>query len=217
MAFKAIIFDLDGTLLDTLEDLGNSVNRVLAGHGFPVHRIDAYRYFVGDGFAKLIMRALPENERSQELVDICLDEFKDDYGRNWNRQTGLYDGISAMLDTLTGRGLKMAVLSNKKHEFTLKCVKTLLPHWKFEAVFGQREHLPPKPDPAGALEIAQMLKLSPSDFLYMGDSAVDIKTAQAAGMHPVGVTWGFRPAEELIKNGCRSLINRPQDVITLLS
>mgnify|MGYP001813088220 FL=1 len=103
MAFKAIIFDLDGTLLDTLEDLGNSVNRVLAGHGFPVHRIDAYRYFVGDGFAKLIMRALPENERSQELVDICLDEFKDDYGRNWNRQTGLYDGISAMLDTLTGR------------------------------------------------------------------------------------------------------------------
>lgn len=217
MAFKAIIFDLDGTLLDTLEDLGNSVNRVLAGHGFPVHRIDAYRFFVGDGFAKLIMRALPENKRSQELVEICLDEFKDDYDRNWNQQTGLYDGISAMLDTLTGRGLKMAVLSNKKHEFTLKCVKTLLPHWKFEAVFGQREHIPPKPDPAGALEIAQMLKLSPSDFLYMGDSAVDIKTALAAGMHPVGVTWGFRPTEELIKNGCRSLIDRPQDVIALLS
>jgi phosphoglycolate phosphatase len=122
-----------------------------------------------------------------------------------------------LLDSLTTREIKMAVLTNKPHEFAKMCVEDLLPNWPFEVVIGQRENVPPKPDPAGALEVAERLKILPSKFLYLGDSAVDMKTAVAASMFPVGAGWGFRSAEELRKNGCRVLINRPMEVLDLLA
>ncbi len=217
MPYQAILFDLDGTLLDTLEDLADSVNRVLSQRGFSRHKLDSYRRFIGDGAAMLITRALPEDKRNVEIIRICLDAFLEDYGRSWNLKTKPYKGIPELLDSLTVRGLKMAVLSNKPHDFAKTCVKQLLPNWQFEVVLGQRDNVPPKPDPAGALEIAEWLKLSPSDFLYLGDSAVDMKAAVAASMFPVGVTWGFRTAEELRKGGCRVLIDRPLQTLDLLN
>ena len=139
MEFKAILFDLDGTLLDTLEDLGNSVNRVLAERGFPTHDLDRYRYFVGDGAMMMITRVLPKQERNNDTIQACADAFQKDYSQNWKVKTGLYDGIAEMLDELVTRNLKLAVLSNKPHKFTKQCVDELLSNWRFEIVFGQRD------------------------------------------------------------------------------
>jgi phosphoglycolate phosphatase len=216
MTYKAVIFDLDGTLLDTLEDLGNAVNRVLTANGFPTHKIDAYRYFIGDGEAMLITRALPEEKRSDKIISTCLEEYRYDYDRNWNVNTKPYDGVAGMLDALVVHGFKLAILSNKPHEFTKLCVTGLLSKWTFDAVFGQREPIPRKPDPTGALKIAGELKIPPSDFLYLGDTAVDMKTAIAANMFPVGVLWGFRPAEELQKSGAQVLLKKPSDILNIL-
>ncbi len=216
MAYKAVLFDLDGTLLDTLEDITSSVSRVLEQNGFPAHNMDTYRKFVGDGALKLVIRALPEDKRDDTIVRQCYDAFLEDYSRNWNVKTRPYDGIPELLDKLTTRGLKMAVLSNKPHNHTIKCMEGFLSDWNFDVVFGQRDNIPKKPDPAGALEIAEHLNISPSDFLYLGDTETDLKTSFAAGMFPVGVLWGFRTAEELQKNGAKVLIKRPLEVLELL-
>ncbi len=217
MTYKAVIFDLDGTLLDTLEDLGNAVNRVLETNGFPTHEMDAYRYYVGDGEIMLITRALPEENRSDKDIRTCLKEYRQDYGQNWNVNTKPYDGVAEMLDALVMHGFKLAILSNKPHEFTKLCVSGLLANWTFDVVLGQQEPIPRKPDPAGALKIAEGLKIPPSGFLYLGDTAIDMKTAIAAGMFPVGVLWGFRPAEELQKSGAQVLLKRPMDIMNLLN
>ena len=216
MPFKAVLFDLDGTLLDTLKDIGDAANRVLAGKGFPTHELDAYRYFVGDGTAMLVNRALPGEKRNDNVIRVCLTEFLDDYGRNWNVKTKPYEGIPEMLDALNDRGLKMAILSNKPHEFTKQCATELLSNWNFDVVIGQRDGTPPKPDPAGALEVAKLLNIPPADFLYVGDSGVDMKTAVASGMFPVGVLWGFRSMEELKDNGSLELVDRPSEILSLL-
>mgnify|MGYP001444737404 CR=1 FL=1 len=216
MPHKAVLFDLDGTLLDTLSDIGAAVNRVLAGKGFPAHELDVYRYFVGDGSAMLINRALPKEKRTDDVIRTCLAAYLEDYGRNWNVMTKPYEGIPEMLDALNDRGLKMAILSNKNHELAKRCTKELLSNWNFEVVIGQRNGVPPKPDPAGALEVAKRLNLPPVDFLYMGDSGVDMKTAVASGMFPVGVLWGFRSMGELRDNGSLALINRPSEILSLL-
>ena len=216
MTYKAVVFDLDGTLIDTLEDLGNTTNRVLATRGFPTHGLDDYRYFVGDGAAMLISRALPEDNRDNHTINICLDAFIKDYGKNWDVNTRPYDGIEEMLDGLTRRRVKMAVLSNKPHEFTKKCVSGFLRKWTFEVVLGLRHGIPRKPDPAGALEIASSLNIPPERFIYAGDTSIDMNTACAAGMFPVGVLWGFRSGEELLKSGARVLVKNPADILTLL-
>ncbi len=216
MPYKAVLFDLDGTLLDTLEDLGNAANRVLEQNGFPTHKMDIYRQFVGDGAKKLITRVLPEDKRKDTIIHSCLDAFLEDYGKNWNVKTRPYDGIPELLDALTARKLKMAVLSNKPHESTKRCVAGLLPNWNFDVILGQRDDAPRKPDPTGALEIAEKLNIAPSDFLYLGDTAIDLQTSIAAGMFPVGVLWGFRTTEELQENGAKVLISQPLEILNLL-
>jgi phosphoglycolate phosphatase len=214
--FSAVVFDLDGTLLDTLEDLGDAVNRVLTARGFPAHPMDAYRYFVGDGSAVLIERALPESARGSDVYRDCLAAFMADYDRSWKVKTRLYDGISEMLDSLTALGMNMAILSNKSHGFTVNCVRDMLSKWRFKAVFGLREDVPRKPNPAGALEISSLLGADPDRMLYMGDTATDMQTAVSAGMFPVGVLWGFRTREELLENGARALIQNPQELLHLI-
>jgi len=216
MQFKAILFDLDGTLLDTLEDLGNSVNRVLAEKEFPTHDLDLYRYFVGDGALMLITRALPKQKRKNDVIQACVDAFQQDYSQNWKVKTRLYDGIAEMLDELVTRNLKLAVLSNKPHRFTKQSVDKLLSNWRFEIVLGQRDAVPRKPSPEGALEIAEHLSIKPENILYLGDSAVDMQTAVAAGMFPVGVLWGFRSAKELNDSGAKALLERPLEVLSFL-
>ncbi len=217
LPYHAVIFDLDGTLLNTLEDLGNSVNRVLEQKGLPIHKLDSYRYFVGDGAPMLITRALPEEKRKDKIIHAsCLKAFREDYRQNWNVTARPYEGVPEMLDALNARKLKMAVLSNKPHEFTKQCIAGLLPKWNFDMVLGQRNGIPCKPDPIGALEIAEHLHIQPSRFLYLGDTAVDMKTSIAANMFPVGALWGFRTAQELQENGAQMLISYPLDILNLL-
>ena len=216
MQFKGIIFDLDGTLLNTLDDIGSCANRVLKKRGFPGHETSEYRYFIGDGAAMLIQRALPEKNRDPDTVAAGVKEFKALYQKNCDLRTVLYPGIPELLDELAVRKTKKAVLSNKPHELTVRSVKNLLSKWRFDFVFGQRDHAPRKPDPAGALEIAAHLDILPSDFLYLGDSSVDMKTAVSAGMFPVGALWGYREEEELRENGARMLINNPHEILELI-
>jgi len=217
MTFKAIIFDLDGTLIDSLEDLGDATNRILKRNNFPVHTLETYKSFVGEGVTKLITRALPPEKRSEGIISLCVKAFREDYRKNWNVKTKPYEGIPEMLDIVAGRGLKMAVLSNKPHEFTKKCVTEFLSKWAFDEVIGQRDSVPNKPDPGAAREIAETFNISPSEFLYLGDTPIDMKTALAAGMYPVGALWGFRSAEELKKSGAKKLLSKPQDILKLLS
>ncbi len=216
MTYKAVLFDLDGTLINTLEDISNAVNRVLIERGFPTHTKDAYRYFVGDGAARLIMRALPIEVQNDETIEVCLQAFKEDYARNWNVKTKLYEGVSEMLDTLASHNMQMAILSNKPHEFTEQCVSEFLPHWNFQVVLGQQDPLPLKPDPRSALEIARRLEVLPEETLYLGDTSIDMNTAKAAGMFPVGALWGFRSAEELEQSGALVLIEKPIQIMNIL-
>jgi len=214
--FRAVLFDLDGTLLDTLEDIANSTNRVLARHGFPSHPIDAYRYFVGDGVVTLFTRALPAERRDEATIETCVRDYHTDYKGNWNVRTCLYPQVEELLDALTARGIPFAVLSNKPHEFTTACVECLLARWQFAAVCGQKANVPSKPDPAAALQIARELEIPPADFLYVGDTSTDILTASAAGMFPVGVAWGFRPRAELEQAGAKLVIEHPKELLGLL-
>ena len=216
--YKAVLFDLDGTLLNTLDDLANTANRVLAVKGFPTHPLDAYRYFVGEGAAKLIVRALPpEKRQDNRCIQACIEAFYEDYDLNWNVSTRPYEGVPEMLDALSARNIKLAVLSNKPDNFTQRCVAEFLSKWSFKAVFGLRENVPCKPDPIGALEVATLLDLPPSRFIYVGDTAIDMLTANAAGMFAVGVEWGFRPVEELKAAGAKLIIGHPSAILNLLN
>jgi len=217
MRFSAVCFDLDGTLLDTLDDLAYCTNKILSERGYPTHHVEAFRYFVGDGAKMLITRALPENSRNENLIEECRKDFEIVYRECWKRQTVPYRGISELLSALTKRKLKLAVLSNKPQEFTVLFVDQLLRDWNFDIILGQREGVPTKPDPAGMLEICQKMSISSEDFLYLGDTATDMKTAVAAGCYPVGVLWGFRTEQELRDNGAQAIIKKPLDALDLLN
>ncbi len=216
MDYHAVIFDLDGTLLDTLADIANSANRVLRERGFPPHEVDAYRYFIGDGVHRLFSRVLPTEHRKPDAIVQCVEAFRETYGRHWNVRTKPYDGIPELLDAVAARGLKTAVLSNKPHDLTARCVDEYFSRWRFHAALGQREGIPPKPDPAGAREITERLGVPPERFLYLGDTGVDMMTARNAGMDPVGALWGFRSLEELREGGARAVIRRPTELLNLL-
>lgn len=214
--FKAALFDLDGTLLDTLRDLGESMNRVLTKHGHPAHEIEAYRQLVGEGVVVLTARALPEGHRTESDIQQTLAEYRLDYERNWNIHTRPYDGIPDMLTAMTARKLALGILSNKPHAMTIECVKGYLAAWPFSCIFGQRDQVPRKPDPAGALEAAAAMGVSPREVLYLGDTATDMQTANAAGMFAVGATWGFRPESELRATGAAAIVHHPREVLALL-
>lgn len=216
MKIEAIVFDLDGTLLDTLDDLADSMNAVLHRLGFPTHGREAYKYFVGDGMDKLVERALPPTERTPVLISEALRAMKEEYGRRWNLKTRPYPGIPDLLDALSARGIPLAILSNKPHEATQMAVAELLPRWEFRLVLGARPSLPKKPDPQGARRIAETLGIPPERFFYLGDTGTDMQTALRAGMHPVGVLWGFRAAKELRENGASLLLDWPTHLLNYL-
>jgi phosphoglycolate phosphatase len=217
MKYRAVLFDLDGTLLDTLRDIADSVNKALSSLGFPEHEVDAYKYFVGDGEDVLALRALPEDYRDCNTVNKVLLLFHESYAIHWGDYTHPFPGIAAMLDTITNAGIRMAVCSNKGQEFVEATVSSLLSNWHFDVVLGAQPSIPTKPDPKGVLQIATQMDLKPADFLYLGDSGVDMKTAVAAGMYPVGVLWGYRKADELLTSGAKALVEKPADVLPLLN
>ncbi len=217
MKHSAVLFDLDGTLVNSLEDLADSMNAVLGRNDLPPHPVDAYRYFVGEGMELLVRRALPEGRRDDDTVAKCLGEMRAEYGARWAKKTKPYPGIPELLTALTDRRVPMAILSNKPHDATLEVASHLLGSWAFAAILGARPDLPKKPDPAGALEICHNLGVPPEAWIYLGDTATDMRTANAAGMLAVGALWGFRDAHELEVAGARILVQHPLDLLAYMS
>lgn len=213
---RAVLFDLDGTLLDTIDDLADSMNAALSSRGMPTHSADDYRGFIGDGIEMLARRALPLDNRDDPTVDGVVDDMRREYASRWDAKTRPYPGIPELLDELVRRGLKLAILSNKPHDFTQRIAARLLSRWPFDPVLGAQPGLPKKPDPSQAIHVATEHGISPERWLYLGDSGVDMKTAVAAGMIPLGVLWGFRGAEELRSHGARKLIEHPEQLLALL-
>jgi len=216
MSYKAVLFDMDGTLLNTLEDLANAGNQTLKKLGFPIHNIEDYRFFVGKGAASLAKVILPTEKQDESTVQTCLEMFLNEYDKHWMDNTKLYPGISQMLDQLTEMGIRMSIFSNKPHPLTMKCANAFLSKWNFEKIYGQSAETPRKPDPKGALKIAEEMNLPTESFAYLGDTSTDMKTANAAKMFPVGVLWGFRPKEELIEAGSKALLENPLELFKFI-
>ena len=213
MSFKAVIFDLDGTLLDSLSDLADAMNLVLEQMGCVPHPESAYRYFVGEGIAKLAERALPPEKRNPETIKTCAENMKACYRESWAVKTRPYPGVSELLNGLRDRGIILNILSNKVDEFTQVMVRTLLADWSFAVVKGICPGIARKPDPAGALSISRECGVLPGEMVFLGDTHIDMETASAAGMFPVGALWGFRTRAELERSGAQALAHTPPDLL----
>ena len=212
---KIIVFDLDGTLLNSLEDLADSANWVLEQHGFPTHPVDAYRYFVGDGVRKLIERILPQEERTEARIEQCRQEFVAYYKVHMEDKTSVYEGITELLAELKNRGLKIAVATNKVHVAVAPLMAKYFPNIRFDAMIGQREGVPVKPAPQIMFDILRETGCEPSEALHVGDTATDMQLAHNAGVTPVGVLWGYRPLEELREAGAKFIIEKPEELLGL--
>jgi phosphoglycolate phosphatase len=213
---RAVIFDLDGTLLDTLEDLGECTNAVLRWLGHGSHPLEAYRWLVGEGMEQLVRGALPEAHRDASTVTRGLERLKREYETGWKRHTRPYPGIPAALSDLAAARVPAAVLSNKADEFTQEMVTHFF-GTAFAHVYGSRPPVPRKPDPAAALELAAALAVPPADIAFVGDTRIDMETAVRAGMRPLGVTWGFRPESELREHGARSIVRSPGELLAAIT
>ena len=216
MGRTAVLFDLDGTLLDTLEDIAAAVNRALVSLSLPPHPVESYRTFVGEGIAVLARRVLPPDRHSDADAAACLAAISREYGNGLLAKTKPYDGVVDLLRELVKRNIGIAIVSNKPHDLTVRSVETLFAGIPFGAVFGQRKGIAAKPDPTQALAAARELRVAPGVCVYVGDSGIDMQTAVAAGMLPVGVLWGFRTREELLANGAKAIVSRPAEILALL-
>lgn len=215
MDYQAVIFDLDGTLLDTLPDLAGAANRTLASQGYPTHPVEAYRWFVGDGSAMLIERAMPADQRSPENIKVCLNIHLQDYDRHWAEATQPYAGIPELLAHLAHCRLPFAVVTNKPHQSALVALAHFFPGVDFEFISGLYQGIAKKPDPLQALAAAQAMGISPGRCLFLGDSGVDMQTARNAAMTPIGAAWGYRTREELNQAGAWRIIQHPMDLAAL--
>lgn len=214
---KLIIFDLDGTLLDTIADLAAATNQALAQEGYPTHPVDAYRFFVGNGINKLFERALPEEARNEANVLKIRSLFVPYYDVHNADLSRPYPGIPELLLQLQQAGFQLAVASNKYQSATRKLVAQYFPDIRFAAVFGQREGVPTKPDPTVVHDILTETGVTPDEVMYVGDSDVDMQTARNAGVTAVGVTWGFRPQAELAALHPAYLIDQAEELLPLLA
>ena len=193
------------------------MNSILSRHGMPVHPTDDYRYYVGKGLEHLVRCVLPKNYLNDQIINEYLAAMKLEYSKRWAQNSKPYPGIPELLTELKKNAIPMAVLSNKSDEFTRLMVNSLLPQRSFKIIRGLKPSIPPKPDPTSALEIAGELEIQPCYILYLGDTDVDMQTANAAGMYAVGALWGFRTAEELRENGAKALVESPLQVLDLIN
>ena len=233
---RAVIFDLDGTLLNTLPDIAYSINHALGQRGFATHPDDSYRTMVGSGMRVSVTRALeaagiapgrigsptPDDAPvgpavAPELIESIVADVNETYAADPVSRTTYYDGIRDLLGTLASRGVPMAVLSNKPDLLVQAIAREYLAEWGFARVLGQRDELPSKPDPQTALEIAREMKVSPDQVIFVGDSDIDMETAHRAGMVAVGAAWGFRGAAELRSAGARIIVGHPSEILSLVS
>ena len=213
---RLAIFDLDGTLLDTVADLANATNQALAQCGYPTHPIDAYYQFVGNGINKLFYRALPEEARTEENVLRIRSLFVPYYNEHNADDSRPYPGVSELLRELQAQGIQVAVASNKYQQATVKLVGHFFPGIRFAAVYGQREGVAIKPDPTIVADILNDTGISRADTIYIGDSGVDMQTAHNAKVESIGVSWGFRSVEELIDNGAEHIVHRAEEIAALI-
>ncbi len=213
---KLIIFDLDGTLLNTIADLASATNHALAANGYPQHATEEYRFFVGNGINKLFERALPEGEKTETNVLRIRQSFIPYYDVHCADLTRPYPGIPELLNTLQQKGIQIAVASNKYQRATGKLIPHFFPDIRFTAILGQREGIPRKPDPQIVHEIIKLAGVQPEDVLYVGDSNVDMQTALHAKVDGIGVTWGFRPRTELEEGHPFAIIDKASDLLAYI-
>jgi phosphoglycolate phosphatase len=210
---RAAIFDLDGTLLDTIDDIAGAMNRVLSARGYETYGIEKYKLLVGDGIEEMVRRALAPRFLGAAEIDAVIREYRREYDASWRAHSRPYPGVPELLMKLRRRGVRTAVLSNKSHPFTVAMTAELLPGCRFDVIRGAKPGVPLKPDPEPALLVAAEMGVAPAEVLFLGDTKVDMKTAVAAGMFPAGALWGFRSEAELRSNGAAALVDSPLDLL----
>lgn len=215
MKFKGIIFDLDGTLVNSLEDISDAMNTVLTNLNYPTHTYDTYQYFIGSGLRNLVSKALPASNNTEDQIETCFQTMINEYRKNCTIKTKPYEGIITLLDELGSQNIKLAVFSNKADELTKKIAAEIFPDY-FDAAVGLSTEELKKPNPFEAIEISKNWNLKTEEILFVGDSDIDMQTAVNANMFPVGVTWGYRTEQELKNSGAKLVINNPSELIEIL-
>ena len=211
---KTVIFDLDGTLLDSIEDIASSMNKVLESLQLPTHKIEDYKHFVGGGVDILVENAL--SNQSKEIKDEVTKRFKIEYDGKLHSKTLPYDGIYELLDELKKLDINLAVLSNKPHEFTVSYVNHFFKNYNFKEIHGQKKDVPKKPDPKAALDIVKCLDSSCENTYFVGDTKIDMQTAKSANMTAIGVLWGFRDEKELRDFGADFIVSNPLEILKII-
>ena len=212
---KAVLFDLDGTLANSLDDLANATNYAIKKFGFPERNVDEYKYFAGDGMPKMIERALPQEHSDGHTVSKILPVFLEYYGAHYCDNTRAYEGMPELVCRLKAKGIKVAVVTNKAQEMADMVVSKLYGNW-FDFVLGKRDGIPPKPDPTAALKTMEILGVKPNECVFVGDSKMDVMTGVNSGAYPVGVLWGFRKEDELILGGAKKIIQEPKELLAII-
>ena len=215
MKFKGVIFDLDGTLVNSLEDIADAMNKVLESLDYPTHSYENYQYFIGSGLRNLVYKSLPNKEYSATQIEHYYQLMVEEYINNCTHRTKPYDGIIELLDYLISHKIKLGVFSNKSDELTKKIVAALFPDY-FNSIVGLSIESLKKPNPSEALAISKNFGLNPEEIIFVGDSGIDMQTATNANMRSVGVIWGYRPEKELIENGANQILKHPSDLIQIL-
>ena len=211
---KTVIFDLDGTLLDSIEDIASSMNKVLESLQLPTHKIEDYKHFVGGGVDILVENAL--SNQSKEIKNEVTKRFKIEYDGKLHSKTLPYDGIYELLDELKKLDINLAVLSNKPHEFTVSYVNHFFKNYNFKEIHGQKKDVPKKPDPKAALDIVKCLDSSCENTYFIGDTKIDMQTAKSANMTAIGVLWGFRDEKELRDFGADFIVSNPLEILKII-
>ncbi len=214
MEVKAVIFDLDGTLIDSIEDIADANNQMLASYGFPTHDVKEYIKWIGNGAKLLVEASLPPKERGGDIMQF-LGKYKACYQQNIHNKSKLFTDIDKVLDALTSQGIPMAINTNKPQHLTDAIVEHYLKKWPFKSVIGHSNAFPHKPDPKGALHFAKQINCDPQNVLLIGDSVVDVQTAKAANMIPMGVSWGY--GKPCIEDDCIRLVNTPLEILELIN
>ncbi|MDQ6470335.1 HAD family hydrolase [Flavobacterium sp. LHD-80] len=215
MKFKGIIFDLDGTLVDSLHDISDAMNTILQSLNYPTHTYETYQYFIGSGLRNLVSKALPSSNNNEEQIEICFNLMVNEYRKICTLKTKPYTGIVELLDSLTSQNIKLAVFSNKADELTKKIASEIFPDY-FDTAVGLSTEALKKPNPFEAIEISKNWNLKPEEILFVGDSDIDMQTAVNANMFPVGVSWGYRTEEELKNSGAKVVVNKASELIEIL-
>ena len=206
---------MDGTLVNSLEDIADAMNNVLVHLDYPIHSYETYQYFIGSGLRNLVGKSLPESSADEKHIDYCYDLMIEQYRAICTRKTKPYEGIVVLLDYLISCNIRLSVFSNKSDELTKKITTDLFAGY-FDPIIGLSKEALKKPNPAEAIAISQSLGLPTEEIIFVGDSGIDMQTAVNANMLPVGVSWGYRPEEDLISNGAKHILSTPLDLIRIL-